>query len=224
MKVACLLTGGKDSLYSCYVAMQYGWEIKCLIGIQPKKISWMYHMENIHLLPMIAEAMELPLLMKKSDAEKEKELEDLKELIKKANVEGVVSGAIASEYKRTRIEKICHEIGVKSFTPIWHKKQKTILRDLLEADFNVIITAVAAYGLNERWLGRRIDGNCIKELEKLEEKYGINVAGEGGEYETFVLDCPLYKKKIEILEAEKKWNGQRGSYEIKRAELFPKKS
>lgn len=222
MRVAGLITGGKDSLYACYVAKHYGWIIDALIAIKPKKLSWMYHKENMHLLPLIAEAMDLPLLMKESEAEKEEELDDLKELIKKANVDGVVAGAIASEYQRTRIEKICHEIGVKSFMPLWHKRQEVLLEDLLLAGFEVIITAVAAYGLNEKWLGRKIDEKCIEELKILNEKYGINVAGEGGEYETFVLDCPLYKKRIEIIDAVKIWDGQRGSYEIKKAKLMDK--
>ncbi len=219
MNVACLITGGKDSIYACYVAKHYGWNIKYLIGIKPKKLSWMYHMENIHILPLVAKAMQLPLLIKESEAEKEKEIDDLKELIEKANVEGIVSGAIASEYQRTRIEKICHEIGVKSFTPIWHKKQEIILDDLIKANFKVIITAVASYGLNEKWLGREINENCVNELKLLNKKYGINVAGEGGEYETLVLYCPLYKKRIRIISAEKVWNGTRGSYIIKKATL-----
>ena len=222
MRVACLITGGKDSLYACYVAMHYGWSIEALIAIKPKKLSWMYHKENVNLLPMIAKAMDIKLLMKESEAVKEEELEDLKELIKKAGVEGIIAGAIASEYQRTRIEKICHEIGVKSFLPIWHKNQEILLKDLLQAGFKVIITAVAAYGLNEKWLGRKIDEKCIEELVELNRKYGINVAGEGGEYESFVLDCPLYKKRIEIQDAEISWDGSRGSYKIKVAKLKEK--
>lgn len=181
-------------------------------------------MENIHLMPLIAKAMKLPLISKKSEANKEEELEDLKKLIKKANVEGIISGAIASEYQRTRIEKICHELEVKSFTPIWHKKQDMLLKDLIDADFNIIITAVASMGFDKKWLGRRIDERSYNDLKKLEKKYGINIAGEGGEYETFVLDCPLYKKRIEIIDAEIKWDGHRGIYEIKKAKLTNKLS
>ena len=224
MNVACLTSGGKDSLYACYIAIQYGWNIKCLISVFPKKLSWMYHMENIHLMPLIAKAMKLPLIARKSEANKEEELEDLKKLIEKANVEGIISGAIASEYQRTRIEKICHELEVKSFTPIWHKKQDMLLKDLIDADFNIIITAVASMGFDKKWLGRRIDERSYNDLKKLEKKYGINIAGEGGEYETFVLDCPLYKKRIEIIDAEIKWDGHRGIYEIKKAKLTNKLS
>lgn len=219
MRVACLVSGGKDSIYACYVAMQYGWEVTHLIAIQPRHLSWMYHGENISLVPLVAESMNIPLLMRETLAKKERELDDAKILIEQAQVEGVVSGAVASEYQRTRIENICHELRVKSFTPLWHKQQKTILSDMLDAHFEVIITAVAAQGLDERWLGRILDKNCMEELLELERRYHINVAGEGGEYETLVLDCPLYRKKIVVEKAHTTWDGSRGSYEIEKAAL-----
>ncbi len=222
MKVACLVSGGKDSIYACYVAMQYGWEVTHLITIQPGHLSWMYHKENTSLVPLIAESMDIPLLVKESEAEKEKELDDAKELIECAQVEGIVSGAVASEYQRTRMEKICHELGVKSFTPLWHKRQEIILSDILDAHFEVIITAVAAYGFDERWLGRTMDERCVEELLELKNRYHINVAGEGGEYETLVIDCPLYKKRIAVEGARTTWDGNRGSYEIERATLVEK--
>ncbi len=222
MKVGCLISGGKDSLYACYIAKQWGWEISHLIAIAPKKLSWMYHGENVHLIPMIAKSIGLPLLMKESDAEKERELEDLKELILKAGIDAIVSGAIASEYQRTRIEKICHEAGVKSFMPLWHKNQKQLLKEMIDAGFVIVIDAIAAEGLDENLLGRVIDGDVFKKLEKVADKYKINMGGEGGEYETLVLDCPIYKKRIEILEAEKKWNGMRGIFEIRKARLVDK--
>ena len=222
MKIASLISGGKDSLYATFIAMNYGWEITHLISISPQKLSWMYHKENIEIMPSIAKAMDIPLLMKESRAEKEEELEDLKELIKEARVEAVISGAIASEYQRTRIEKICHEINVKSFTPLWHKRQEELLKEMIHAGFEIIITAVAADGMGEEWLGRKINEECIEDLVELNEKYGINAAGEGGEYETMVLDCPLYKKRIEITKAEKIWDGSRGSYEIKEYRMVEK--
>ncbi|HEC75767.1 MAG TPA: TIGR00289 family protein [Thermoplasmatales archaeon] len=222
MNVACLTSGGKDSIYALYVALHYGWNVKCLISIKPKKISWMYHMENIHLIPLISKSMELPLLMKESEAEKEKELNDLKELIEKANVDGVISGAVASEYQRTRIERICHDVGVKSFTPIWHKNEEMLLNDMLNVEFEILITAVAGHGLDERWLGRKIDYETLKEMTELNKKYEVNISGEGGEYETIVVDCPLYKYRIEIEEANVFWDGSRGSYEIRKAKLVKK--
>lgn len=222
MKIGCLASGGKDSIYACYVAMQYGWNITSIISIKPRQLSWMYHMENIDLMPLISETMGIPLYMAESDAVKEKELDDLKNLILKAEVDGVVAGAIASEYQRTRIELICHDIGIKSFLPLWHKQQELILYDLLNAGFNVILTAVAAYGLDESWLGRTLDECVINELRRLQNSYGVSIVGEGGEFETLVLDCPLFKKRLEIRDAITTWDGSRGSYLIKKAVLTPR--
>jgi len=216
MNVATLLSGGKDSLYATYVSIQYGWDVLYGIAIKPKKLSWMFHTENVHLVDYIAKNMGLPLIERESNASKEDELEDLKKALEGLDIDGVVSGAIASEYQRTRIEKICHEIGIKSFTPLWHKDQYCLLKEMIEAGFKIIIVAVAAEGLGKEWLGREINKECLKDLLKIHEKYGINISGEGGEYETFVIDCPLYKKKLFIEEAEEEWDGKRGTLNIKK--------
>jgi len=222
VKVAALLSGGKDSLYATYIATQYGWDLTHAITIKPEKLSWMYHTENIHLVSSIAKSMGIPLIEKISHANKEEELDDLKKALQEIAVEGIISGTIASEYQRIRIEKVCHEVGIKSFIPLWHKNGELLLREMVSAGFEIIIVAVAAEGLGEEWLGRRIDEKCIDELLQLHDKYSINISGEGGEYETFVLDCPLYAKKLIVEEAEKKWEGGRGTLNINRIKVEDK--
>lgn len=216
MNVACLISGGKDSIYSCYIALNYGWNITTLLSINPKKLSWMFHRENISILPHIAGALELPLILKNSDADKENELTDLKELISNVEVNGLIGGAIASEYQRTRFEAIGHSLGLKTFFPLWHKNQTMLLEEMVKANFEIIITAVAAEGLNEEWLGLEIDEDAIAALKNLNRNYGLNVSGEGGEYETLVTDCPLYKKKLTIKDYDISWDGHRGTYDIKK--------
>lgn len=218
MRVAALLSGGKDSLYATYISMQYGWDVVCGVAIKPKKLSWMFHTENIDVVSYIAKNMGLPLIERESNASKEDEIEDLKKALEGLDIDGVVSGAIASEYQRTRIEKICHDLDIKSFTPLWHKNQYYLLKEMIEAGFRIIIVAVAAEGLGREWLGREIDKDCLNDLLKIHEKCGINVSGEGGEYETLVTDCPLYKKNLLIEKVEKKWDGERGILDIKKIE------
>ena len=222
MKIAALLSGGKDSLYALYIAMQYGWEITHAVTIKPEKLSWMYHTENIDFVEPIAESMGIPLIERHTAAEKEDELEDLKIALEGMDIDGVISGAIASEYQRTRIEKICHELGIKSFTPLWHKNGELLLREMVGAGFEIAIVAVAAEGLGEEWLGRIIDSKCIDELSRLNKKYRVNISGEGGEYETFVLDCPLYAKKLIVEKAEKEWERGRGTLGIKKVRMEDK--
>jgi ABC transporter with metal-binding/Fe-S-binding domain ATP-binding protein len=220
MKVAALFSGGKDSVYSIYIAQQYGWEVTHLVTIIPKnKDSWMFHSVNIHLADNLSESMKIPLIKSTSKGEKEDELNDLKILLEKLDIDGVISGALASEYQRTRIEKICHELGIKSFNPIWHKNQELILKEQVKSGFEIIIVGVFAQGFNESWLGRLIDNECISDLVELNKKYGINIAGEGGEFETLVIDGPLFSKKLIIDESVKEYKRDSGFLNIKKNHL-----
>lgn len=220
MKVAALFSGGKDSVFSVYIAMQHGWDVTHLVTVLPEnKDSWMFHSINIHLTDKLAEAMGVPLVKRITIGKKEEELEDLKNILSGLDIDGVISGAIASEYQRTRIEKICYELGIKSFTPIWHKDQELILRDQISAGFKIIVVGIFAQGFDKTWLGKTIDESCIDELVKLQEKYGINIAGEGGEFETLVLDGPLFKKKLVLDEVSKKWKRDSGVFKVKKAHL-----
>ena len=214
LKVAALLSGGKDSLYSLYIAQQYGWHISHLVSIISPPDSWMFHGVNSHLIPDIARNIDIPFAMATTDGEKEKELSDLKHLLSGIDVDGVVSGAIASEYQRTRIEEICEELGIKSFMPLWHKNQETLLFDLVDSGFRTIIVAVAADGLGKDWLGKELDYTCIEELVSLHKTHGLNVAGEGGEYETLVIDCPLYHHVLIIEDGKKIWRRDSGVFWI----------
>lgn len=224
MKVAALFSGGKDSIYSIYIAQQYGWDVTKLVTIvSENKDSWMYHTLNIHLTEKQAESTGIPLVKKSTRGEKEEELDDLKEILKNLDIDGVISGALASEYQRTRIEKICYDLGIKSFTPLWHKNQELILREQVNAGFKTIIVGVFAKGFDESWLGRIIDEKCIEELVKIRDKNKINIAGEGGEFETLVLDCPLFRKKLVIDGASKEWKRDNGIMLVKKAHLVEKK-
>ncbi len=182
----------------------------------------MYHTPNIGLTLIQAEAMKIQLASKESKGEKEKEIEDLKILLEGLGVEGVVCGAIASNYQKQRVEKVCKELNLKLLSPLWEMDQEKLLRDIIENKFEVIITAVAAEGFDESWLGRKIDEECIKDLIELKEKFSINIAGEGGEFETVVLDCPLFIRKILITESEKRWEGNNGMLDVKDAKLVEK--
>ena len=220
MKVAALFSGGKDSVFAIYIAEQWGWDISHLVTIHPKKQdSWMFHSVNIHLTEKLAEAIDIPLIKKQTRGEKEEELKDLKEILKNLNIDGVISGAIASEYQRTRIEKICHELEIKSFAPIWHKNQELILREQINAGFKIIIVGVFAYGFDETWLGKTIDGKTIDTITQLGKKYAINTAGEGGEFETLTIDGPIFKKKLVLDETSKEWKRDSGILRVNKAHL-----
>ncbi len=220
MRVAALFSGGKDSVFAVYITQQYGWDVTHLVSLLPKKPdSWMFHSLNIQYTDLLAKAIDIPLVKRATAAEKEAELDDLTQVLQDLEIDGVVSGAIASEYQRTRIEKICDELGIKSFSPLWHKNQELLLRDQVKAGFHIIVVGVFAEGFDETWLGRTIDEKTIDALVSLQKKHGINIAGEGGEYETLVLFGPMFSKRLVIDESEKEWNRDSGVFQVKKAHL-----
>jgi len=203
MKLGVLFSGGKDSTYSAWLAKKEGYELSCLISICSKnKDSFMFHTPAIELTKNQAELMGIPLILMETEGEKEKELEDLKKAIKlaikKYKIEGIVTGAVESVYQSTRIQKICNDLGIECFNSLWQKDQFELLEDLIKNGFKVIISGVAAYPLNEKWINREIDLSFLKEIKVLNEKYKINPAAEGGEFESLVLNCPLFKKRLDV--------------------------
>lgn len=223
MKLASLFSGGKDSVYALYIMQQSGYNVEYLVSIfSENKYSYMYHTPNIFLVDTLSEAIDIQLIKKTTKGEKEKEIDDLMDVLKTLDIDGVVSGAIASTYQKTRIDKICTQLGIKSFTPLWGRKQVDLIKEITGNGFEVIITGVSAQGLDETWLGRKINEECIKDLIMLNEKYKINVSGEGGEYETLVLDSPNFRKKLVIEDYEKIWKKDNGIMNIKKTILKEK--
>jgi len=220
MRVAVLATGGKDSALALYKVLNEDHEVKYLVSMIPlREDSWMFHYPNIRLVDFFAEAAEIPLVKAETLAVKEREVEDLKRLIEGIDVDAIVSGAVASTYQKSRIEKMCEQLRLKCIAPLWHKNPLDILKEILGLKFEVIITGVYAYGFSEEWLGRKIDEASIKALIELNKQYGVSLVGEGGEYETLVLDAPFFKKRIKIVEAEKIWKNQSGYFLITKAKL-----
>ncbi|HJW97749.1 MAG TPA: TIGR00289 family protein [Candidatus Bathyarchaeia archaeon] len=220
MRVALLATGGKDSVLALYHILQQGYEVAYLATMIPlREDSWMFHYPNIGLIDLFADAVNIPLAKAETSGVKEEEVEDLKKLIQTLDIKGVVSGAIASNYQKERVDRICRQLNLKSIAPLWHRDQLEILQEILRLRFEVVITGVYAIGFDEGWLGRRIDASVIEDLLRLNKAYGVSIVGEGGEFETLVVDAPFYRKKIRILKAEKVWKGQSGHYLISKAQL-----
>jgi len=218
MKLGCLVSGGKDSWYASYLAKQSGNEIVCLITIDSENPeSYMFHTPSIDKVAKQAEVSGIPLVIVKTKGEKEKELKDLEGAIKKAikdyGIEGVVTGAVGSVYQASRVQKITNKLGIECFNPLWQKNQEELLKELLRNKFKVVLVGVFGYPLDDKWVGREIDKNFLKDIKLLNEKYKISVAGEGGEFETFVLDCPMFKRGLKI--ADKKIDRLDNDYSYK---------
>jgi ABC transporter with metal-binding/Fe-S-binding domain ATP-binding protein len=223
MRLAGLFSGGKDSTYAAHLAENAGHKVVKLLSVYPARMdSWMFHSVNIRLAPMIANAIGTEFLSTETHGEKEKELESLREILNNLPVDGVVSGAIMSTYQRARIDAMASELGLTHIAPLWGQYPEQVLRSEIESGMHVVMTAVAAQGLTKSWLGRKIDESAFDELVGLSGRYGINVCGEGGEYETIVLDAPWFLKRLRINEAAVIWDGTSGYYNVTDVELQDK--
>lgn len=225
--MALLSSGGKDSLLAALHAVEDGHDLVCLTTIRPERAdSWMFHVPNVEWTHLHAKALGIPLIYEVSKGVKEEELADLERALIKAReiykADGVVSGAIASRYQKERIDALCSKLGMRSYAPLWSRDQLDLLKELLGRGFEVIFVGVFSMGLDSSWLGRRLSFSEVEELKSLSRKFGINPSGEGGEYETFVTDMPLFKKKIRVLSSEIKWCRTWGVLQIKNAILEDK--
>jgi len=225
LRIAALVTGGKDSALALYKALKRGYKVEYLVTMIPQRPdSWMFHYPNIHLADVFAEAADIPLVKGETSGIKESELEDLKRLLAGLRIDGVVTGAIMSRYQKSRIDRICEDLNLKSIAPLWHENPRKLLEEMVNLDFEVVIVGVYAYGFDATWLGRKLNRETISDLTKLGRKYRISLVGEGGEYETLVLDAPFFKQKIRLLQTEKIWENHSGYLLIKKTKLMEKRS
>ncbi|KAJ8686188.1 hypothetical protein QAD02_021982 [Eretmocerus hayati] len=220
MKVVALISGGKDSCFNVMQCVAAGHDIVALANLYPvgkdELDSYMFQTVGHQGVEFIGEAMGLPLYREptfgKSKMQekhyfptKDDEVEDLYRLLKKVkdqeDVQAVASGAILSDYQRIRVENVCSRLGLISLSYLWRRDQEQLLKEMIDCSVNAVLIKVASLGLEPRHLGKSIS-EMQPHLAKMKEKYGLNVCGEGGEYETFTLDCPLFVKSIVIDEYE----------------------
>lgn len=222
-KLAVLYSGGKDSNYALFQAAKSGFDIACLLAVRPPDVeSLLFHYPNSGLTELQAESLDIPILTRVIRPGDE-ELGSLSQLVAEAKakfgVMGIVTGAVKSRYQMERFGKVFERNGVKGVNPLWGIDEEAYLRKLVPEGFRAIVTRVAALGLGPDWLGAELDAQKIEDLIMLARKNRFNPSLEGGEGETFVLDMPLFKKKVVVLEAEKSWEKGEGTLSIKKAIL-----
>lgn len=222
MRLAAIFSGGKDSTYAIFKAMKQGNEIKYLITVKPKNpTSFMFHTSCIELTKLQAKAMGIKQIFKQVSGQKEKEVEELKQIIASIadEIDGILTGAIASNYQKRRIDKIASQLGLQSIAPLWGISPAKYWKELLKNRFKVMIVSVASAGLAKELLGKIVDDKLLVNLISISKKYGFHLAFEGGEAETFVLDCPLFSQKIVIESYQIFWDSKTQS-----GYILPKKA
>ncbi len=225
MKLASLFSGGKDSVYSIYLAKKHGHEIKCLLTVFPKSDeSHLLHYPNLQWTHLQSQSMQIPQLTIKSEFDKtDNEINALEKLlirsISEYQIEGLVHGGIQSQFQKEKFEDLCDKLNLKVVSPLWNRNTLEYMRELISLNFLFIISSVSSGGLDDSWLGKIITKNDIDDLYTLSKKFGFNLNFEGGEAETFVVDCPLFSHPIKIIQGKKIWDGYRGRFEIVDARL-----
>ncbi len=231
-----LFSGGKDSSFALYRALERDLDVQRLLTVHPEGDSYMYHVPATDLTELAADSIGIPLVDVHPDEfvtgegdhdsarRGDRELEPLEAALGDLDrdlpggVRGVIAGAIASEYQTTRIEGVCERLGLELFAPLWRRDPWEIADDMLDAGFEILVIQVAAAGLDESWLGRTLDSDALADLRDLNEEYGVHPLGEGGEFETLVVDGPHMDRRID-LEYDREWEGTRGRVRIADARL-----
>jgi len=221
MRLGILFSGGKDSCLALNTARRWH-DVACLITINSVNLeSYMFHTPNLSMVPLQARAMSIPLVEVETLGEKETELLDLEKAIAMAideyDIQGIATGTIASVYQAARVQRITDKLDIWCYNPLWMRTPESILRELLDEGFRVMITGVFAYPLTEDYLGRVLDEVLFDDLREMEQKYSINPAGEGGELETTVLDGPDFHYPLKIIESSVQYKNYSGTLNIKNA-------
>lgn len=222
MKLAALVSGGKDGIFATHIAKEQGNEISCILTVNPESDeSMLCHHPNTTHVKLQATSMNVPSIT--AHARNGDENDALAELARQAkkdyDIKGIVHGGICSVYQKKAFEDIAKRTGLKVIAPLWGREQTSYMRELVKSGFKAIIVAVSAGGLEQRWLGQELTIDTVSELEGLAAEFGFNPSFEGGEAETFVLDCPLFCHPIKIIKSQKAWDGYRGRFEIQEARL-----
>ena len=230
-----LFSGGKDSSWALYRALEEGLDVARLVTVHPGDDSYMYHVPATRLAELAAESVGIPLVEVEpgdlgaegatdSGRQGDAEVEPLEAALRDLDDEldgglaGVTAGAVESEYQTSRIEAMCERLGIDLFAPLWQEDPEELADAMLSAGFEITVVQVAAGGLDESWLGRTLDRDALADLQDLNDRYSVHLLGEGGEFETLVTDGPHMDRPME-LDYETEWDGTRGRLLITDARL-----
>ena len=223
MRLAALFSGGKDSAFAAYLATQMGHEIRFLVNIMPQvESSWIFHTPNLDAVPYMAEAMDIPLIRVDSDGTEQGDMDALRDALDGLDIDGVAVGALWSDYQWDRMNLILGDLDLVMVAPLWRKDQDMAYDEMVNAGIDAVIVGVFAEGLDEGWLGRRLDPDTKKDLLALRDRYGVSIMGEGGEYESMVLDSPMFRKRLNIVSSEKRMSKDSGTMDVTGIELVEK--
>lgn len=195
-------TGGKDGCLAAYKAMEAGVRVRYLLSF------WNRNREGAHeinpaLLAAQAESIGLPLVRTGFSSYEEEFKRAVRAIDEAERKRGAKISSAVFGHIRTHaplVDRICASLAIEGLMPIWNMDSEEVIGELLEAGFEAVVVGVKADLLGDEWLGRQIDRSFVADLKALYPS--IDPCGEDGEFHTFVLDGPIFKKRLRIEEAE----------------------
>lgn len=220
MKVAALISGGKDSLHAASLLEAWGWTVEELVTLEPMEPdAWMFHTPNLRWVPLLAKAWSkkhrrVPVEGKGEAAELEA-LEAAMGAVKASGLQGVSIGAVGSSYQWARVHRVAYDLGLEVFAPLWRVDPERVVQEEISSGLDIRISHVATEALGPDLLGQRLDETLLAKLrERSRSVRPFNLAGEGGEYETFVVAAPFFRGRISVLESHVEVHGGSATWVI----------
>lgn len=227
MRVAILFSGGKDSTFALHEALRRDWEVAALIAVKPKNTeAYLWHYATVEWTLLSSQALGIPLFLIKCDkVGAEEEARELEKVLERIKIDALILGGIGLQKTQIReVKKVAKKYGIKVVVLHEGRDHYELFKEIVESGFEIVITQVASQGLGPEWLGRRVDLKTLEELKKLSEKCGFHIGFEGGYADSFVLDGPIFKKRIEFVSTEKVWDNETysGYLNVREAKLIEK--
>ncbi|MFC2012354.1 diphthine--ammonia ligase [Chloroflexota bacterium] len=217
-------SGGKDSCFACYQAMQNGLDVRYLVNMMDENAEWSWvHRLSARLMEKQSQAIGIPLVGRRSTMPTyENDFKNVILELKKDGVEGGVFGDIDLDEHREWVERICREGDITPHLPLWGLSQEEIMKDFLNLGFEALIVVTNSEYLGEEWLSKKVDRDFLDHLSELKKTTDITPCGEAGEYHTIVTDGPIFKQRLEILETVHRYRNGYWFLEINGSELKPR--
>lgn len=208
MEVAILYSGGKDSNYALESAIKKGWGVKYLLSVKPNRTDcFLFHYATVEHTPIQAKLLNIPhIIVPCTVADPILEADIVKRIVEKNPVDAVILGGTGLQITQIKsVQDALLPLKVETFASHAGMEHEDLLRDMIKSGYKIMISQFATEGMNKSWLGKVLDENSVEELIKLSRKYGFHSGGDGSAFDTFVLESPLFKerinfKKLEVIE------------------------
>lgn len=204
MDVAILYSGGKDSTYAIHHCMEKGWNIKYLLSVKPSRTDcYLFHFATVEYTKELSSMLGMDHIYTTCDvADPQQEAAIIKDIVQHHMVDALVLGGVGLQETQLRVLRdALFDLGVEVFAAHMKEEHTSLIEEMIEKGYDIRITQIAADGLSERWLGRKLDASTFQELKHLARKFGFHEGAEGGHYDTLVVDGPLFHKRLEIVDA-----------------------